>query len=50
MDTGIWIALIIVFAVVVLTAARVLHCSRVSRRQWQDVDRSKLRSWDDEEW
>jgi len=50
MDTGIWIALAIVFAVIVLTVARLRHYIRLSRRQWQDVDRSKLRSWDDEEW
>jgi len=50
MDTGTWIALAIVFAVVLFAAAKVLHYIRLSRRQWQDVDRSKLKSWDDEEW
>lgn len=50
MHTGFWIALAIVFAIVIVTAVKVLHYNRLSRRQWQDVDRSKLASWDDGEW
>lgn len=48
---GIWVALIIVVAVVVYVLAKVFYYARLSRRQWQDVDRSKLREWkDDDDW
>ncbi|MGB5346192.1 MAG: hypothetical protein WBN23_08510 [Woeseia sp.] len=48
---GIWVALIIVVAVLVYVLAKVIYYARLSRQQWQDVDRSKLREWkDDDDW
>jgi len=48
---GFWVAVLIVIGVVVYTLAKVVAYVRKSNRQWQSVDRSKLREWDDEdEW
>jgi len=44
-----WIALAIVLIVIVYVLAKVLYYARLSRQQWQEVDRSKLREWDDDE-
>ena len=44
-----WIALAIVAAVIVYTVMEVLAYARKSRQQWDEVDRSKLREWDDED-
>ena len=44
-------AVLIVIGVVVYTLANVVAYVRKSNRQWQNVDRSKLREWnDDDEW
>lgn len=51
MQTGFWIALGIVVAVVIYAGVAVWRSVQKSRRQWQQVDRSKLREWkDDDEW
>lgn len=51
MHSGIWVALVIVLAVVVYVLAKVVYYARLSRQQWQEVDRSKLREWqDDDDW
>ena len=36
-------------AVVVYTIAKVLRYMRLSDTQWQQVDKSKLKEWDDDE-
>ena len=49
-DTLIYILLFIA-AVVIYSAAKVLQYVRQSEQQWKEVDKSKLREWeDDEEW
>ena len=51
MDSGIWIAVGIVLVVVLYVIAKVLQHARRSREQWAEVDKSKLREWqDDDEW
>ena len=51
MNEGLVIALIIILLVVVYVLAKVLHYKRQSERQWQAVDKSKLREWeDDDDW
>jgi len=41
----------IIAAVVLYVAAKVVFYIRKSRQQWREVDRSKLREWEDEdEW
>jgi len=49
MPDGLIYLLIFVAVVVVYTAAKVLSYMRQSERQWEQVDKSKLKEWDDEE-
>ena len=43
--------LIFITIVVVYTIAKVLQYVRQSEQQWQEVDKSKLKKWDDDdEW
>jgi hypothetical protein len=50
MGEGFWPIIIIVAAVVVYVVAQVVFYVRKSKQQWREVDRSKLRKWDDDEW
>ena len=43
------VALLIVAAVIAWVIAKVIHYARLSEKQWRQVDRSKLRSWEDED-
>ncbi|MGI9225272.1 MAG: hypothetical protein ACR2QX_12390 [Woeseiaceae bacterium] len=49
MPDGLVLLLIIIAAIVVYTIAKVLQLMRLSDKQWQEVDKSKLREWDDDE-
>jgi len=49
MPEGLAPILLIIVAVVVYTIAKVIEYKRRSERQWREVDRSKLRKWDDED-
>ena len=49
MAEGFWIAGAIVLGVVVWVLVKVVYYARLSRKQWEAVDRSKLREWDDED-
>ncbi len=51
MPDGIWIVGAIILGVAVYVAVKVRHFMRVSNRQWEDVDKSKLKAWeDDDDW
>lgn len=52
MPVGLAVILIFIAVVAVYTIAMVLQYMRKSDEQWQEVDKSKLREWDDddEEW
>jgi len=51
MDSGIWIAIGIVLLVAAYVLAKVLQHARRSRELWEEVDKSKLREWkDDDDW
>jgi len=51
MADGFWIAAGIIALVVVYTAVKVLAYVRKSERQWRDVDKTRLREWnDDDDW
>lgn len=41
--------LVIVAGVIVYVVAKVRHYAKRSREQWQQVDKSKLREWDDDD-
>jgi len=49
MAEGFWIAILIVALVVAYALSRVVSYSRKSERQWRQVDKSKLKSWDEDE-
>lgn len=49
MSAGFWPVVAFVLAVVVWVLSRVLIYARKSAEQWQEVDKSKLKVWDDDE-
>jgi hypothetical protein len=51
MPDGLMFLLVMIAFIIVYTLVRVVQYVRLSDRQWQQVDKSKLREWeDDEEW
>jgi len=51
MPSGLILLLIMIALIVIYTIAKVLQYMRLSDEQWRDVDKSKLKQWeDDEEW
>lgn len=49
MSNELWIAALILFVFVIYVIAKVIGYMRQSERQWQQVDKSQLKSWDDDE-
>ena len=49
MPEGLALLLIFIAIVVVYTIAKVISYMRQSERQWKEVDKSKLKVWDDED-
>ena len=49
MPDGLLPVLIIVAIVIVYTIAKIIGYVRQSEQQWRQVDKSKLRPWDDED-
>lgn len=49
MPDGLTFLLIMIALIVVYTIAKVLQYMRLSDKQWQQVDKSKLKEWDDDE-
>ena len=49
MPDGLLTVLLIIAAVVVYVIAKVVQNVRKSEQQWEQVDKSKLRMWDDED-
>ena len=49
MPDSLIILLVIIAAIIVYTIAKVLQLMRLSDKQWQEVDKSKLKEWDDDE-
>lgn len=49
MPDGLMYLLIFIAVVVIYTIAKVIGYMRQSDRQWEQVDKSKLREWDDDE-
>ena len=51
MQGGLIFLLVMIAVIVIYTVAKVLQYMRLSDEQWQQVDKSKLKEWDDdEEW
>lgn len=49
MPEGLWPLLIFIAIVIIYTIAKVLDYMRKSEQQWREVDKSKLREWDDDD-
>jgi uncharacterized membrane protein YqiK len=49
MSSGFWPVVIIILFVVVWVLSKVFFYIRKSEQQWQEVDKSKLREWEDDE-
>ena len=51
MPGGLVFLLVMIAVIVIYTIAKVLQYMRLSDEQWQQVDKTKLKEWDDdEEW
>lgn len=50
MPEGLWPILVLIALVILYTVAKVIQHMRKSQEQWQQVDKSKLREWDDDDW
>ena len=49
MPSGLLPILIFIAIIVVYVIAKVVNYARQSEEQWKQVDKSKLREWDDED-
>lgn len=49
MPEGLLPILILIALVVVYTIAKIVGYMRTSDRQWEDVDKSRLKVWEDED-
>lgn len=49
MPDGLWPIILLIAIVAVWVIAKIRHYMKVSEEQWQQVDKSKLREWDDED-
>ena len=48
---GLIVLLVMIAFIIVYTLVRVVQYVRLSEKQWQQVDKSKLKEWDDDdEW
>jgi len=50
MSAGFWPAIVIVVLVIAWVLSKVLFYARKSEEQWKEVDKSKIKDWDDDEW
>ena len=51
MPSGLIFLLIMIALIIIYTIAKVLQYMRVSDEQWREVDKSKLKQWEeDDEW
>jgi len=51
MPKGLVFILVMIAVIIVYTIAKVISYNRLSEQQWEQVDKSKLKEWDDEdEW
>ena len=50
MPKGLIILLVMIAVVIIYTIAKVISLNRLSEQQWEQVDKSKIKEWDDDEW
>lgn len=49
MPKGLVFLLVMIAFIIVYTIAKVISYNRLSQKQWEEVDKSKLKEWDDED-
>ena len=49
MDQRVWIAVLILAGFAVYVAGKVFAAMKKSERQWREIDKSKLKTWEDDE-
>ena len=49
MPDGLWLILLLIAVVILYTVAKVLRYMRLSEEQWRQVDKSKLREWEEDD-
>jgi len=49
MPDGLYLLLAFIAVVIIYTIGKVLSYNRLSEQQWEQVDKSKLKEWDDED-
>ena len=49
MNNGLWIALLILIFVIFYVVGKVRFYMKQSDAQWKQVDKSKLRAWEDDD-
>ncbi|MDJ0710317.1 MAG: hypothetical protein QNJ14_08010 [Woeseiaceae bacterium] len=49
MPKGLIFVLVIIALIIVYAIARVISYNRLSEQQWDQVDKSKLKEWEDED-
>ena len=50
MPKGLIFLLVMIAVIIVYTIAKVVRYVRLSEQQWKEVDKSKLKEWNDDEW
>jgi len=49
MPEGLWPIVMLIIVVIIYVVAKVAFYVRKSEQQWQQVDKSKLQEWDDDD-
>ena len=49
MPNGLYLLLAFIAVVIIYTIAKVISYNRLSEQQWEQVDKSKLKEWDEED-
>ena len=49
MPDTLWLILAFIAVVIVYTAAKIRRNIKISEEQWQQVDKSKLREWEEDD-
>ena len=49
MPKGLIVLLVMIAVIIIYTIAKIVSYNRLSEQQWEEVDKSKLKEWDDED-
>mgnify|MGYP001814365776 FL=1 len=50
MSKGLFFILVMIAVIIIYRIAKVISYNRLSEQQWKQVDKSKLKEWDDDDW